>query len=904
MPTYSSPDCPDSSRCQRASIRLNPTWRVCIPSGHTYEIHTLDGRPVLDSNLVELIDPATKLNVTLNLALTQARAVPTNGLLALGLAELAEEAGSFDQAQRLIDVAERCLQNSPNTMLRTDIEGSLKVESANLQRDSGEYTEALDLYTQALKKYQAVQDHKNATATLNKIAEVFRQIGDYRRSAQWYEYSLRESEEAGDVDAQLTALLRLCYLAAQIGDRSALARYNHQGDQLATTVFRDRSKALTLITGEYFLALAELNAEYGSPSDAIKLLEPMVAYYRKLPQNEQTLRKRAFASGFLGEAYMRAGRYSDALDAFSEAKTIAETLNFPEVMRIYARMGDVYEKQGDLNSALNYDRRAAEKLEQFAAAQELPELQLASQELAWGPYENLTRVTFELYAKTQSKDLLDQVFAYHEQARARALLGLMNDAGIQAREGVDPELVRQEDSLRAKISALQSAFSDTTVSELKKITLEQALTAQTTELHQLHDKIAVTNAKYESIATPKTTRLADVQSLLDDDTVLLEYDLGPTISGVGVITKHDQQIYQLPAQGTIDQPLQEFLLTLREPLLGVSEKQRHIEVAKQLYVDLIRPFRDKIEGKRHIVIVPDADLFYLPFEAIINADGKLDGPEDSLASQPYLGKVYDFSYAPSASVLISLTRIHNSNPRSAQRPLLAFGDPALQSSPAPAQVALSTRGAYEETGVAFGALPYSAEEVRGVAAVYGVKQDSESIYLGSKATKKALMGLDLSQYSILHFATHAVMGDQVKWINQPALLLSPDQTGKPDDGFLKMSEIFNLRLNASLVVLSACETARGKMSRGEGIIGLTSAFLFAGSRSVVASLWDVNDESTSLFMEAFYRGLKAGLTKPEALRQARLETMRRQISSPVTGEQESLASPYYWAPFILVGEWN
>ena len=148
------------------------------------------------------------------------------------------------------------------------------------------------------------------------------------------------------------------------------------------------------------------------------------------------------------------------------------------------------------------------------------------------------------------------------------------------------------------------------------------------------------------------------------------------------------------------------------------------------------------------------------------------------------------------------------------------------------------------------------------------------------------------------------MGDQVKWITQPALIFSPDGTGSPDNDVLKMSEIFNLRLNADLVVLSACETAGGKMSHGEGIVGLTSEFLFAGSRSVVASIWKVNDESTSLFMESFYRSLRGGLSKTHALREARLETMRKQINSTVTGEQESLASPYFWAPFVLIRDWN
>ncbi len=353
----------------------------------------------------------------------------------------------------------------------------------------------------------------------------------------------------------------------------------------------------------------------------------------------------------------------------------------------------------------------------------------------------------------------------------------------------------------------------------------------------------------------------------------------------------------------IDRTLDQFLPTLREPLFASSEINRHVQLAKQVYGDLIGAARDQIQGKHHIVIVPDADLFYLPFEAIIDAEAKPNGPADSLASQPYLGKIYDFSYAPSASVLVTLKRLRSS-PSSAQRPLLAFGDPAFQPTHAPSQIALSSRGAYEKMGVGFDRLPYSAEEVRRIMAVYGISPESGAAYLGNNATKKALLGLDLSQYRTLHFATHAVMGDQVKWITQPALIFSPDMTGGTDSDVLRMSEIFNLRLNADLVVLSACETARGKLSRGEGIVGLTSAFLFAGSRSVVASLWNVNDESTSLFMESFYRSLKGGLSKADALREARLQTMRKQIKSAVTGEQEALASPYFWAPFVLIGEWN
>ena len=290
---------------------------------------------------------------------------------------------------------------------------------------------------------------------------------------------------------------------------------------------------MSLLTGEFALAFAEIEAEYADPSEAIKFLESLIAFYHKLPQDEVILRKLAFASDFLGDADMRANNYQDALAAFKEAQQIAEKYHAPEVMWVYSRIGYTYEREGNLQSALSYDQRAAEVMERFGISQQLVELQLSSKELAWGLYENLTRVTLELYAKNPSDELLDQAFAYHEEGKARAFLDLLDNADVRAREGIDPELVLEEDEVRAKVSALESAFSDTRVSELEKISLEQALDAQSAELGKVHQKMAAANAKYQSIASPTKIRIADVQRLLDKDTVLLEYDLGPEFSGVG-----------------------------------------------------------------------------------------------------------------------------------------------------------------------------------------------------------------------------------------------------------------------------------------------------------------------------------------------------------------------------------
>jgi len=827
-----------------------------------------------------------------------------------GLALLAEASGDLDGAQKFFDAAYRSLADTTDERVRTTTEATILTERANIQRDLGNYGQSFEFYNQAVEKSRSIGDHKKAGATLVKIAEVYRQIGDIKTSAQWYTYALQESERARDLDGQFTALARLGILAWSMGDRAGSIRYGHQVMELWGNTSKDKnSKALmpVLFFGETGAMLGEMLADNGQPAQAIPFLQARIAGYSLGAQGETSLREIAVSSLFLADAYMRAGKYDEALNAAKRAEAIAEKYKSPEIVWAYLRIGEIREKQGDLDESLQYYERAAKVLERLGAEQQLPELQLSSREQTWGVYENLTRVSLKLYAKSPSADRLSRIFVYHEKGKTRGLLDLLDEAGVRAREGVDPTLVHKEERLRAKVSALRSLFSDETISDLRKTSLQQALKNQEAALREVHEEIAAANPKYDSLSSPKVARITDIQALLGNDAVLLEYDLGPDFSGVGVLTDRAIQVYRLPSQDVIDKALKEFLPTLRAPLFGTAEIDEHVRLAKDLYLTLLGPTRDLIRGKRHIVVVPDGDLYYLPFEALIATDEKVERPNVSLASQPYLAKAYSFSYAPSASVLVTIernARNHRAGRAANQRPLLAFADPTPAYSPATSQVALSTRGAYEKMGVSFNRLPYSREEVRRVASVYGIGPDSSSINLGDKATKKRLEQLDLTQFRILHFATHAIVGDEVKWISQPALVLSPEGTGKGDDGLLKMSDIFNLHLNADLVVLSACETARGEMSRGEGIVGLTSAFLFAGSDSVVASLWNVNDESTSLFMEHFYVALKQGLTKAEALRKARREVMQMRIRDNATGQEESLASPYFWAPFILVGSWR
>jgi len=515
---------------------------------------------------------------------------------------------------------------------------------------------------------------------------------------------------------------------------------------------------------------------------------------------------------------------------------------------------------------------------------------------------------YKLYVQKPERHYIEQAFFYYEKGKARVLLDLLAAAKVHVHKEIDPALLKEEEQIALRITRLHRALAAPELTKEQEKPRLATLAEQEQALQALEVKMAVANPKYAELTSPQIAGIPQVQEVLEKDTLLLEYLLGDERSLLWAVTQDGMQRYELPAGEELTHKIEQYLPTLRAPLYGKEEIERHRELGRGLYQTLVQPAATQLQGKSKLIIVPDGNLYYLPFETLIaddagSTDEKSKEPP-AFQSVPYLVKDYTVTYTPSASVLVTLEKTrktHSQKETPSQAPLLAFGDPLYEATPEPRTVALNVRGAYEERGGGFQRLEYSAKEVEKIAGVYGISLPSDAVNLREKATEKYLRETDLTRYRVLHFATHAILSDEVKWITQPALVLSLAGTDDTYDGFLQMGEIFNLRLEADLVVLSACETGKGKLHRGEGIVGLTRAFMYAGTPSVVASLWKVNDQSTSLFMEFFYRNLKEGQSKAEALRQAKKQLMQTRVWSDALRKEQSLAAPYFWAPFILIG---
>jgi CHAT domain-containing protein/Tfp pilus assembly protein PilF len=374
----------------------------------------------------------------------------------------------------------------------------------------------------------------------------------------------------------------------------------------------------------------------------------------------------------------------------------------------------------------------------------------------------------------------------------------------------------------------------------------------------------------------------DLQNrLLDSKTALLEYFLGESVSYLILTTKSKFQIYKLPRRRDISDSLSGYLGYCEQPQLNHSLGEN---ASSRLFKELLSPAIADLPGSvEHLIIVPDGILYRLPFETLIIEN-------ESMGIKRYLIENYSVSYAPSATALSVL--LDRPKPGNYPKDLLAIGSPKYPTSMSVTSVPNSPseilQQSFMESGIFISPLPYSREEVKEIAALFG--SDKRNIYLGNAARERILKNVDPGCYRIIHIACHAVSDDTDSY--RSAIVFS--LTGADgEDGFLQLWEMYELQLKSDLVVLSACQTGKGQIITNEGMLGLPRVFFYAGAFTVVSSLWNVEDKATAQFMKSFYRSLLGGQSKAQALRLAKIEFIKSKYSHP-----------FYWSAFVLTGDYS
>ncbi len=450
--------------------------------------------------------------------------------------------------------------------------------------------------------------------------------------------------------------------------------------------------------------------------------------------------------------------------------------------------------------------------------------------------------------ETPDADRVERAFAIAERARARSFLDSLAESRAAVHETLPAGLLRSEGALLAEISGLQARIRrGENTPEIRG-----ALADSEKRLEAWNLRIRNENPRFREIRYPQPVDYAALRKALRPGELTIEYFLGDEGSHAWAASADRLQHFSLPPRAELERTLRAAYAQLLRPGPAVPAMDDLASV-------LLGPAAGG-GAVRSLVIVPSGLLYYFPFEAL-----------------PGVVQRFRVSYSPSASMLVEA---RNRAGTAAGGPLLALADPSRGG-----RRAVERSGALMEAGN-LESLPNTRREVRAISSLFG--RLNSTVLLGDDATESNFKRRDLSRYSVIHLATHGILDSESS--ARSGLVFGTD--GAAEDGILQVREVYRLPLRASLVTLSACQSALGRLLTGEGMVGLARAFAYAGAESIVASLWNVNDEASAEFMSRFYGYLKAGASKEEALRQAKLSM----------SAEPRYRHPYYWAPYILIGD--
>jgi len=753
-------------------------------------------------------------------------------------------------------------------------------EAYNLTSD---FENAMSYYQQALKfvREGCERPKEKEAALLNNIGSIFDQIGDVDSSIDYLEQARKLYVDDPDVmqfdrDSELGAILSGLGVAyAKKKDPVRAIGLLEESLKLRKGKFPPGETATTLNLGMLYRDQGKDVQAIAFTRDAIKLSK----------DNGFRLLEGVSLNNLAG-LLIEEKKYDEALTTLNSALTISDdTQNDDLKSDVLYHLGDLNEEQGKLIDAVNYYQKSVTASEQVRRRAGVGTFKETYFERTVGTYGKIAGLLLAL-------DRPIEAFSYAERSKARSLLDLLNEAQAALKKGTDPKLIEEEDGLHAKLELILSALESGHSAE-ELVTLKQGKREIENQLIVTEQQIRKNNPRYGALKNPK---LADVKSIqqivLKPDEVLVEYLQKDNELYVFIIGKDGFATQTIKVSQAI---IAQQVAALLKPLRSGDPQNVNQSLSYSLYQGVFQPLEEKItrvNGNRaaqSLIIVPDGVLFYLPFEVLPRtATGTNNGTPDD-ASNLMLSK-YSLRYAPSASMLMTEVP-HPSS--SFTKDLLAFApfiDERTNQKPPAERVSdnpLANRVAGGRDAVA-NTLPYSRGEIESISALFG-KSDTK---YGTDALKTYFKSNSQGVH-YLHLATHGYL-DATHPMYSGVLF---------SDGMLRTHEIFNLSLDADLVVLSACETGLGDLKRGEGVIGLSRAFFSAGTPSLVVSLWNVADPSTAALMKRFYRNLTAGsMTKAQALREAKLWMIKNSYHTDQLGNVTRHYPPYYWAPFILIGK--
>ncbi len=735
------------------------------------------------------------------------------------------------------------------------------------------YSFALKFFFEALEIAKSANNLENEAECLNNISIVFFDLGNYDRS-------LEHLQRALSIDMKLKNANSISMDLNNIGEscrRKGLAEGNREYLLKALDYFEDALKISVSIFNQKMqsISLNNIGATYSLLNIKYKALE----YFRRALEKSREINFNeadAMILTNMGIVYSQLGNYDESTKYYQKAIDLALNIKGGKILwEAYLEIANTYKQQGNFSAALDNYKKSISVIENIRSGIDLEELKatfLGSDKRIESFY-NIIDLLIKLYKKEQAGKYRDEAFRYLERAKARAFLDSIEVSKVNLTEGISQKLLNQETELMNEISKIHTKLLVPQVSSEFRLEAERQLEKYEEQLESLKREIRAASSAYANLRYPRTITLKEAQKdILDEETAVLAYTIAKENSYAFAITQQDLKIFSLPGQKEIQKQVQAYIRAITDV------ENQDFSIGYSLFNNLVQPGLGTAKITK-IIFIPDDILYFLPFETLITKD----------KSTEWLIKKYNIAYIPSLSVLRELIDRKRMNGQKRAKDILALGDPSFGESEAePAEIKTNPGVSYfyPDSDYKFFRLRYSSLETEKIASLF--KPKKREILLRNQASEENFKGQRLSDYKIIHLATHALIDD--KKPGRSAVILSLDQDPK-EDGFLQMREIFNLKLNADLVTLSACQTGLGQLIKGEGIEGLSRAFFYAGASSVLLSLWAINDQASYQLLERFYFLLRSSESIMNSLRRAKLEMINSEV----------LSHPYYWGGFVVSG---
>ncbi|HEX6043319.1 MAG TPA: CHAT domain-containing protein [Pyrinomonadaceae bacterium] len=775
---------------------------------------------------------------------------------------------------------------------------------------TGEVEAAMDLHQKAIDIFHSIGDRHSEAVALNGIGQVYWNLRQFENAQLKFEESLRLLESVGALDLVAVTAFKLATVHVVKKEHAQALVYFERCLALSRAAGKVRNE-MNLVS-----EIAMVYADQNRPDKAVTLFREVQRFYEKI----HDVRGQAIALNNYGDfLLLKPDQKEQALNVYTRALSLSGQVGDPDILNttIY-NLARVHHALGNYDVALSWIERSLRMIEDLRAGLGTPDWRAVYLSHAQEEYGLCIQILMDLERVRPGNGFSSRAFLMSEKRRARSLLDLVRESQSRSQGGPTGDLLRRE----REVSGMLRSIAENQLSSPP---------SDPTQAKQLSDRVIQLQIDYQQIQAelrkqqPKQLRLPEFelkdieqvqQVLRPNDAMLLEYSLGKERSFLWVVTANSFQGYQLPSRRELENAAVEVynLLIARQEVDPVdSDYQAKVEQAENEFPAkaralsqlLLGPVADQLGNNRTLVLVKEGALQLIPFEALppppLEASHAADSSESTAPS--YLVQTNEIVALPSMSTLLAM-RAADKRSASPGKVVAVIADPVFSnrddrvqiqkpSSIAHAAGAPGSNSPIDAGLLSTSGLPRLVHASEEADAISGYAPYATAMVAkGFDANRETAMNPDLGEYQIVHFATHGMLNTVYPELSGIVLTMV-DENGAHRDGLMPLNDIYSLDLSAQLTVLSACTTALGKDVNGEGVVGLTHGFISAGSKSVVASLWKVDDRATSSLMSKFYESmLKEGLRPSAALRDAKLKMIKDN------------SAPYYWAGFVFQGDYE